>query len=400
MSMATWTQLRRPQPWVVDAVVSVGLSVALLTDLVARAGPRWELLVGLALTSTVAWRRRAPAAAVAVGLVSATLIEDPSQLAQSVLFPLVVLLDYYALGRRASVLIRLLVAVALVVAALPVIWLTPGNSHLVDAASVWLFFFVMPFLAGRTMLARSQVNLELAREARQLEQDVEEQARRAVASERTRIARDLHDVVAHNVSVMAIQVMAARRVAATDPAAATCALQAVAACGREALVEMRRMVGVLHRSELELDAAGAPGLDQLDVLVERARLAGIEVVVHVHGRHRELAAGRDLVAFRVVQEALTNVIKHAPSAQARVSVRYARDVVELRISNGAISLPPARSSCDGEESNAGGGNSTGRGLVGMRERLALYGGTVRAAPRPGGGFEVAARLPTLGLDPP
>ena len=207
-------------------------------------------------------------------------------------------------------------------------------------------------------------------------------------------------MVAHNISVMAIQVVAARRVAPTDAAAASSALRVVAACGREALAEMRRMVGVLHRSELELDAAGAPGLGQLGVLLQRARLAGVDVALQVRGRQRELAAGRDLVAFRVVQEALTNIIKHAPAAQARVCVRYDRDVVELVITNDAS--PPLFAGArlaQANGSHTAASDEGGRGLVGMRERLALYGGSLSALPRAGGGFEVSARLPTLGFEP-
>ena len=378
----------------VDAVISCALTVVLLTDLVDRSSPWWQLLLGAALTSTVAWRRWAPAPAVALGLVAATLVRDPSQLAQSVVFPLVVVLDYYTLGRRTRGLPRLVTAWVLVVAALPSIWLTPGDSQLVDLASVWLFFFVMPFLAGRVMASRDQVNAELAREAQRLERDVAEQARRAIASERTRIARDLHDVVAHNVSVMAIQVVAARRVAPTDAAAASSALRAVAASGREALVEMRRMVGVLHRSEMELDAAGAPGLGQLGVLVERTRMAGVDVALQIRGRQCELAAGRDVVAFRVVQEALTNVIKHAPSAQARVCVRYDRETVELVITNDTSPPLPAGGRGGGaNRSRSAARNESGRGLIGMRERIALYGGSLSARPLVGGGFEVVARLP-------
>ena len=312
------------------------------------------------------------------------------------IFPLVVVLDYYALGRRTCGVARVVTAWALVVAALPSIWLTPGDSHLVDLASVWLFFFVMPFLAGRVMASRDQVNVELAREAARFEQDVAEQARRAIANERTRIARDLHDVVAHNVSVMAIQVVAARRVAATDTVAASLALRAVAACGREALVEMRRMVGVLHRSDMELDAAGAPGLGQLEALLERTRMAGVDAALQVRGRQCELAPGRDVVAFRVVQEALTNVIKHAPAAQARVCVRYDRDVVELVVTNDTSPPPSAGSRGGANRSPSEAGNEDGRGLIGMRERLALYGGSLSARPLVGGGFEVVARLPALG----
>lgn len=395
MSAATWTRVRHPEWWVVDAVVAGLLSLALLIDLAERGEPRWHLPIGLVLTSTVAWRRFAPAAAVVVGLAAATIVRDPSGLAQSVVFPVVVVLVYYALGRDARGRWQLALELALVGAALPVISLTPGNSRVVDAGSVWLFFFVMPWLTGRTMSAREQANVELAREARELEEDVEEQARRAIASERTRIARDLHDVIAHNVSVMAIQVVAARRVTATDPGAASSALQAVAACGREALVELRRMVGILNRTGLELDADGVPGLGQLEVLVDRARLAGVSVDVDVHGRRRELPAGRDLVAFRVVQEALTNIIKHAPGARARVVVRYGSERVELVISNDAPRRPSAVADGAQADPTYAEGHSGGRRLIGMRERLALYGGTVRTTEGLDGGFEVVATLPAL-----
>jgi signal transduction histidine kinase len=205
-----------------------------------------------------------------------------------------------------------------------------------------------------------------------------------VSLERTRIARDLHDVVAHNVSVMAIQAVAARRTAPTDPETARQALAAVASCGRDALIEMRRMIGALHRSDLDLATAWEPGLDQVHLLAQRARLGGVEVEVHVLGSPVELTPARDLVAFRVLQEALTNVVKHAGASRADVTLRYLPTSVEIDVDDDGA----------GDHSSAGGRDvPPGYGLLGMRERLALFGGTLSTRPGAHGGFEVRASIP-------
>ena len=199
------------------------------------------------------------------------------------------------------------------------------------------------------------------------------------------MARELHDVIAHCVSVMVVQTSAARTVAAVDRAAACRALGVVEAAGRDALVELRRMVGVLRRGSDQLAGVSAVGLSDLDVLAERARAAGLPVALEIDEHRPAVSAGVDLVAYRVVQEALTNALKHAGPASARVTARFDGDVLELSV-------------CDTGRGRlaAAGQAMRGHGLLGMSDRVALYGGELHAGPGPGGGFEVQARIPLDG----
>lgn len=212
-----------------------------------------------------------------------------------------------------------------------------------------------------------------------LEQEREEKARAAVAEERARIARELHDVVAHAISVIVLQARGGRRSLATDPADARAALDTIEEVGTQALAEMRRLLGMLRRDDAEIARAPQPSLRYLDTLAAQMREAGLPVDLAVEGEPIELPPGVDLSAYRIVQEALTNALKHAGPATARVVVRYGRDDLELEI---ADSGPGAAAS-----------NGEGHGLVGMRERVSLYGGRLEAGPRDGGGFAVSARLP-------
>ena len=204
---------------------------------------------------------------------------------------------------------------------------------------------------------------------------------RAITEERAQIARELHDVIAHSVSVMVIQTAAARRLARKDYDAAGEALDAVANCGREALSEMRRMVGVLHRGDLDL--AGPPGLLQLQLLADRARASGLLVEVCIDGDPCPLPPMIDLVAFRVVQEALTNVVKHAGDAHAQVKVAYTTRTLDIDVIDDGRGPGRPDPALEG----------TGRGLIGMRERLARYGGELQTGRGRGGGFHVRARIP-------
>jgi signal transduction histidine kinase len=214
-----------------------------------------------------------------------------------------------------------------------------------------------------------------------LEREQEEEARRAVADERLRIARELHDVVAHSMGVIAVQAGAGEHIIDTDPEKAKGALQAITGVSRSTLAEIRRMLGVLRDVDDASAPAPASGLDQLDALAHEMGGAGVEVSVAIEGAPRALPRSLDLNAYRIVQEALTNVLKHSGSDRADVVVRYGPDVITVLVTD--------------EGRGANGRSSTGRhGLVGMRERAALYGGTVQAGTRPGGGFEVAASLPT------
>jgi signal transduction histidine kinase len=237
------------------------------------------------------------------------------------------------------------------------------------------------FLGDSVRIRRGQVVM-LEDRAQRLEREREERVERAVAEERRVIARELHDVVAHNVSVMVAQAGAAQRISATQPREALGALGSIERIGREALVEMRRLMGLLRPDpERVMTSSPQPGLDQLPLLVEQVREAGVPVRLTSEGTPRSLPVGLDLSAYRIVQEALTNVLKHAGPARAEVIVRYRPSSLELTITDDGAGLS--------EED----GDRIPYGHLGMRERVTLFGGELRAGPRPGGGYEVAASLP-------
>jgi signal transduction histidine kinase len=216
--------------------------------------------------------------------------------------------------------------------------------------------------------------------AAELERAREELARRAVVEERLRIARELHDVVAHSMSIIAVQSGVGAHVLDSQPEEARKALAAVEATSRQALAEMRRLLGVLRQeAEPSGSLAPSPGLAEVDALAADVARAGARVEVRIEGTRPELPLGLDLSAYRIVQEALTNVVRHAGPATARVRIRYAPDTVDIEVVD------------DGR--GAGTGRGDGHGIAGMRERAALYGGSLDAGPLPGGGFRVAARLP-------
>jgi signal transduction histidine kinase len=294
-----------------------------------------------------------------------------------------VVLDYYMLGRLSIQRGRPELDAGLLAAAVAAIVITPGIPGVSRVAGIWTSAVGVPFAAGRVVGSRVALTRELRANAQRLEREQRERARHAAAEERNRIARELHDVVAHSVSVMVIQTQAAREVAARDREAARDALGMVQSCGRDALMEMRRMIGVLRHGDEELAGATAPALSQLGALAERARAAGLPVELRIDGEPRELTPGLDLVAFRVVQEALTNAIKHAGPARALVRVRFTTGTLELEISD--TGRGPALT--DGDPA------TTGQGLLGMRERLVLYGGELQTGRSRGGGFRVRARIP-------
>jgi signal transduction histidine kinase len=282
-------------------------------------------------------------------------------------------------GRRAALLAGAVAAVVVVV----VMALPRTDADVVDAA------FVSLSLAGAWVLGdRARVQRALAAELRaralRLERDRAEDARQAVASERARIARELHDVVAHHVSMMVVQAEAGP--VATEPARAAGAFEAIAATGRQALVEMRRLLGVLRSDGDQVPSlAPQPGLAEVPSLVEQVGRAGLRVELVVEGAQVPLPAGVDLSAYRIVQEALTNAVKHGGPGRARVLVRYGEDDLRLRVVDEGRAGGPATA-----------GGRAGVGLVGMRERVHLFGGELHAGPGPDGGFTVDARLPIRG----
>ena len=254
---------------------------------------------------------------------------------------------------------------------------------------------------------------------RRADADAAAATERALAAERARIARELHDVVTHNVSVMVVQAGAARKIMASSPTDAEGALLAVESTGREAMTELRNLLGLLSPGADGLErcsgryspraaAAGAgtsggsptlrpqPGLGELDALIGRVSAAGLPVELQVSGEPRPLSPGADLAAYRVVQEGLTNVLRHAGRAAATVGVEWGEELV-IMVSDDGSGPGDGNGVADGGGSGPGdadGGSRTlGRGLLGLRERLALYGGEVAAGPRPGGGWQVRAVMP-------
>ncbi|TCC58314.1 sensor histidine kinase [Kribbella pittospori] len=220
-----------------------------------------------------------------------------------------------------------------------------------------------------------------------LERERETAAKNAVDAERARIAQDLHDIVSHNVSVMVIQAGAARHVLATEPADAEAALLAVEAAGRDTMKELRHLLGLLAPSADGEDEklSPQPSLSRLSPLIDRIAFAGLPVDVRISGEPRPLPAGVDVTAYRIIQEALTNALKHGDGVQAQVTVRYADHALRIEILNSGPSVlsggrPPGP---DGE----------GRGLLGLRQRVAVYGGDLDARRRLGGGFRVRAKIP-------
>ena len=226
---------------------------------------------------------------------------------------------------------------------------------------------------------RAKRAADLEERASRLERELEERAHVAVLAERTRIARDLHDLVAHSVSLMTVQAGAARLLLPDDPPRAREPLLSVEETGREALADLRRLFGIVRSEEGDAALTPQPGLARLDALLEQTRTAGLPVEVAIEGERRLLSPGVDLTAYRIVQEALTNALKHAGPARAQVTIRYGREVLDLEITD------------DGRRTRNGEG--TGHGLVGMRERVTLYGGELEAGPRGRDGYAVRARLP-------
>jgi signal transduction histidine kinase len=376
---------RRIEPRTVDRALCVVFAVLAAVDVAtgAAVGLPVATVVGLAILILLPLaRRRAPIAVVltwsgvAIALVFAG--ADPYEMTTC----FVGLFVYsYAVGTYADGP-RVLLAIPAIFGALTVMSL---DAQEFVAGDIFFpgTFGTLFLLAGRAVRSRSRLTAELHEAAVRADEEREAEAERAVADERRRIAREMHDVVAHSVSMMVVQAGGARRILERDPSRAVGAAELIERTGREALAEMRAMLGVLHAEE-HSEYAPQPTLRELDALVERARSAGVPVSVTVAGERRELPAGLDLAAYRVVQEALTNVVKHSGGAPTEVSVHYRADAVEVRIADRGNGSPGAR---------LGGG---GHGLVGMRERVRMYGGELQAGRRRGGGFEVRVRLPLEG----
>ena len=403
----------RRHPRLVDGALAL-----LLTALAALSAGTHELgaqaLLNIPLTlgmvGPVVFRREHP-----VGAFTAVIIVGALQvlLGRPVSSDLSVLIMLYTLAayrpRRTSLLG---LAICLLGAAVAVVrWHPADVSDRLYAIGVDAAVFGAPvllaWLLGDSARWRRVYYQALEERARRLERERDAQAKVAVAAERARIARELHDVVAHNVSVMVVQADGAAYALESSPQRAADALAAISATGRRALAELRSLLGVLHNSatpdppaDPAPTLAPQPGIDELGELLEQARAAGLPVAFTVSGVPRPVPQGQALAVYRVVQESLTNIRKHAgPAVTAEVSMDYSDEGLVVRVTDdgaGATAAPSAAAS-EGAASVSGGTAArlagAGQGLVGMRERIELYGGTVRSGPRAGGGYEVVAKLP-------
>jgi signal transduction histidine kinase len=375
--------MRRARPGLVDVSGAVLLLAgALLELLLSDESPPAGASVVAVTTTTIplVWRSAYPVTTVAVtssGLLVAVLLGFPAgDFMIPYLAPLVAL---YSVGLRSSRR-GIIVAAAVALAAF-----TLGVVESPTEGGAEFSYVVVGIVAALAVgLAVRQLGFEtdtLAARAAEAERTRDESARAAVAAERARIARELHDVIGHSISVMGVQAGAVRRVLPPELEREREALLGVERVGRDAVTEMRRLLGLLRPAEGLDGTAPTPTLERLDDLVAEMRRAGLDVDLSVDGELADLTAGRALTAFRVLQEALTNALRHAPDAHVEVVLRRSREelVIEVR-DDGA----------NGAAASSGGGY----GLVGMRERLALYGGTLEAGPRPERGYAIVARLPT------
>ena len=332
----------------------------------------------LALVGLVAVRRRFPLVLLALLLATAAAEPWADEVGEGEVLGLFVLLAVYTAAAHLDGL-RMWIAAAMTFAAALVVMINDPEGVNLSAIVFFGLLFGTPWAVGRAIRHRRQREVALEERAGALEREQEQRARAAVAEERTRIARELHDVVAHAISVIVLQARGGRRLLESEPDEARAAFDTIESTGQHALGEMRRLLGLLRAGDEELSFAPQPSLSRLDMLVAAVKGAGLPVDLRVEGEPVELPPGIDLSAYRIVQEALTNALKHAGPARARVVVRYREDEVELEIAD------------DGPGS--ANGDAAGHGLVGIQERVAMLGGDVRAGRRPEGGYAVRARLP-------
>jgi signal transduction histidine kinase len=363
-----------------DALIAVAIGVYSLTEVfVEHIHPAWVAAPLNAIAgASLFWRRRYPIVVGAV-IVAVSVGEAAAgaSLHTSVAPVIGILLVSWAIGAYET-RPRAVLGLTILVCG---IWLgigidvLRGTDHYAGTDIPWIGMLVAsPGVLGIVFGARTR-SLHAA-EARAAQLELER--REAIAEERARIARELHDVIAHSVSVMTVQAGAAEAMLAHDPARALEPVRAVQETGRQALVEMKRLVGMLREHDDELGLAPQPSLRDVDRLAQQVRDAGLPVEVRIEGEPRPLPIGVDLSAYRVVQEGLTNALKHAGRASATVTVRYGERDVAIEVADDGAGGEP---------------NGTGHGLIGMRERIGVFGGTFDAGPREGGGFAVRALLP-------
>jgi len=379
----------RHAPTVVDWLLALALSILAVLEAASGMYPGPAAVaaaVQIAAILPVAFRRVAPLRAIAIGVVVSLPYVVAYGSVNSLASLLAGLLFSYSVGRHTEGR-ELLVGAAIVLSS--IIELGVGGTFV--SPSDWAFALILmgaALVVGVALRVQVQRSIALAVAVDRAQREQEATAQAAVNEERARIARELHDVVAHNVGLMILQAGGARSVLGTDPERTRTALAQVEETGRQTLAEMRHLVGILRVDE-SATRHPLPRLERLPALVDEAQAAGLTVDLEVEGRVVELPAGLELAAYRIIQEALTNVRKHAAAARAKVRLSYEPDRLRIEVTD------------DGGPSGAAGDTARrtsdpGNGLIGMRERVQVYDGRMQAGPLPGGGFRVEATLPLSG----
>jgi signal transduction histidine kinase len=389
-----WRRWAAERPLAVDSALAAG---ALLVELVIAGAVRpdedWVAVAGFSVLGAVGIALRRVASWWAVGLTLASLASVIVVGRSSLTSVLASVVLTYTFAARSTLRTALAAAVALWVPVLVVGMIAgrfAGETGPSPALLVlnYALLAAVAFFVGRSVNNRRASTRALEERARTAEANQEALAAQAVAEERRRIARELHDVVAHHVSVMGVLATGARRVLRRDPDSADEALSTIEGTSRTTLRELRRLLDVLRtEAEPAADLAPQPGLAAIEALAEQVREAGLPVRLDVRGTPAPLDPGVALTIYRIVQEALTNALKHAGTATAVVRLDFGVSWLVVEVADTGRGPTPD-------------GGRLGHGLVGMRERVALYGGTLRTGPRPGGGFRVYARMPMEDLGAP
>lgn len=392
--------LRRHPTWVDSfwAVLLFGISVMSVAvreeggqDLPGTSSEAIIVPVLVLLGLVIALRRRMPekmlVLAIVVGLAQLVLNVAPTPVNFAFL-----VITYTVAATGARWASRLALGTGLCAAPLAQTRWPEQDSSVLGNVALMIFMavpFALAWVLGDSIRTRRAYYEQLEERATRLEKEREAQAKVAVAAERARIARELHDVVAHNVSVMVVQADGAAYVLDSAPDQAKKALETISSTGRQALAEMRRLLGVLRTGEHQESGeyVPQPDVEQIDDLIQQCRSSGLPVDFKVEGTPRPLPSGVELTAYRIVQEALTNTRKHGgPNTGASVRLVYFDDGLGLLVEDDGKGAPH-------ELYEDGGADGSGHGLIGMRERVGMVGGTLDAGPRPGGGFRISALLP-------
>jgi len=380
---------------VVLALLAVGAVIALSStnEIPHLSSERIPLyLVVLVPLASLLVRRRLPL--VTFGVILAALIVESLLRSPALVQPLV-LVGVYTIAARTEWRVSLIATAATAAVFLIASGLARGGAPTVAQLASSVVTIGAAYVVGSYVRTRVAYIDSLQQRAAQLIRERDLLARQAVAEERVRIARELHDIVAHHLSLLTVQAAALQtQLEPGDPARDTA--ESMARTGRKAMDEMRRMLGVLRLGDGETpEHAPQPGIDEIPRLVDEARDAGPDVTFSIDGAPRPVPPGIDLSAYRIVQEALTNVLRHAGTSRCRVAVRFNADELELRVTDDGRGAAESRAADAGK---TGGDGSAGHGLVGMRERVALFGGELFAGAVPGGGFAVRAVLPLTARD--